>query len=572
MKKGIVFLVLLFFLSARGNAQNWYYHYNGEKINLTVDRSCLKVVTHSHFQLPSILSINNKNFGVEMISNEDQLESQKITKLTFASALNETEYSNMVKILKEDPNVIRVSPYFESPLLENNPIGISDIFYVKLKKNGDTTLLKTVAKQKNIRIVKQIPYATEWYILSLNATDKTTSLEVANQFFEMGCFADIDPALMLSVEHTCTNDPEFYRLWNLKNTICPGIDINVCKAWEITRGAGVKIAVFDDGIDRNHNDLRGNLSSLSFDAKSGQSPSVFTSGNTHGTHVAGIVGAIRNNGLQVVGVAPESSIIEISHSFVQSSTILAEFASGINWAWQNGADVINCSWKVIGGRSPLLDNAILNAITQGRNGKGCVVVFASGNDGSGVSYPADSHPDILTVGAVNDNGMLAMSNYGPLLDLVAPCCCYSTMPGNQIGYKSGTSMAAPHVAGIAAIVLSVKPGLTGQEVRDIIEKTAKKLGQFNYEITANRPNGLWNYYTGYGLADAYAAVSAAFLCTGITNFMNQTVNSNTTVTGCNINVENVTVTNGSNALFDATETTTISNNFEVLPGATLEVK
>jgi len=102
--------------------------------------------------------------------------------------------------------------------------------------------------------------------------------------------------------------------------------------------------VVDRGIDRNHNDLSANLHSLSFDAQNGTSPSRFIDTDPpyyyHGTHVAGIVGAIRNNNLQVVGVAPEAQIIGVSHDLYISTTFSAELATGITWARQNGADVI----------------------------------------------------------------------------------------------------------------------------------------------------------------------------------------------------------------------------------------
>lgn len=140
------------------------------------------------------------------------------------------------------------------------------------------------------------------------------------------------------------NDPMFGQQWGLKNNSYPGVDVNATAAWDITRGAGAKVAVVDQGIDPNHNDLKANFYSLSYDAQSGTSPSVYKSNNKHGTHVAGTVAAVWNNNLQVVGVAPESKIIRVSHDLYVSSTISSELAGGINWAWQNGADVITNSW------------------------------------------------------------------------------------------------------------------------------------------------------------------------------------------------------------------------------------
>ena len=168
-------------------------------------------------------------------------------------------------------------------------------------------------------------------------------------------------------------------------------------------------------------------------------------------------------------------------------------------------------------RSAALENAIVNAITQGRNGLGAVVIFASGNFGV-IDYPAWFHPDILVVGAVDRHGRRSVfdfeqsSGFGTQLDVVAPGSnILSTLPGNQIGEIGGTSMAAPHVAGVAALMLSVNPLLSARQVRDIIKGTANRyvLPGVTFGNTPERPTILWNNQVGHGLLDAYAAVRAA---------------------------------------------------------------
>ena len=348
-----------------------------------------------------------------------------------------------------------------------------------------------------------------WYILSLKGSVFNNSIEATNYFFETGLFQEVDPAFMFNFQTSCTNDPMFGQLWGLRNTTNAGIDINICNAWTITRGAGVSVAVIDQGIDPNHDDLRGNFHSLSFNAQIGQSPSAFVSSQNHGTHVAGTIGAVKNNRLQVVGVAPESRIMRVSHTLSLRPNVSAELASGISWAWQNGADVINNSWGDQGGqhhnilRSAALENAIIAALANGRNGRGAVVVFASGNFGV-IDYPANFHPDILVVGSINNFGRRAPSSgHGSQLDVVAPGVnILSTNNSNGTITMSGTSMAAPHVAGIAALILSIRPDLTQAQVRHAIESTARNL-------SAHPPthhNGQWNNQVGFGLVDAYAAV------------------------------------------------------------------
>ena len=370
-----------------------------------------------------------------------------------------------------------------------------------------------------------------WYILSVQGSGFRNSIEASNYFFETGYFREIDPAFMFNFAPSCVNDPMFNQQWGLRNTGQSGgrtgVDINVCFAWTITRGAGVNVAVLDTPIDPNHNDLRANFHPLSFDAQSGRSPSV-NIGTDHGTHVAGIVAAVRDNRLQVAGVAPESRIMRISHGLSATSTASAELASGISWAWQNGADVINNSWGDQGGqhhsvlRSAALENAIVNAMTQGRNGLGAIVIFASGNWGV-IDYPAWFHPDILVVGAVDRHGRRSVfpplfniprsSGFGTQLDVVAPGSdIYSTGANNRTLFDSGTSMAAPHVAGVAALMLSVNPTLTGQQVRNIIKSTANRnsnvLPGVTFSTVPGRP-ALWNSHVGHGLVNAYAAVREA---------------------------------------------------------------
>ncbi|GHV43422.1 hypothetical protein FACS1894180_2430 [Bacteroidia bacterium] len=291
------------------------------------------------------------------------------------------------------------------------------------------------------------------------------------------------------------------------------MDINACPAWEISQGAGIKVAILDKGINIYSNDLIPNLYPVMYDAEMNLARNVFSCSDRndeHGTEIAGIIGAANNN-FKMVGVAPQCILMPV---YANSEW---EDVRGINWAWHNGADVINCSWR-LPFKNDMLDEAIDSALIRGRNGKGCVVVFASGNEGvlDVVDYPANSNPDILAVGSVNWDGWRSdFSHYGTALDMVAPgnhiLTTHSWPNTDMLWEISGTSYAAPHVAGVAALILSVNPNLTGQQVRNIIESTAQKIRtDYNtYSIFPDRLNGTWNEQVGYGLVDAYAAVLAA---------------------------------------------------------------
>lgn len=378
--------------------------------------------------------------------------------------------------------------------------------------------MKKTAQQHGVQIVKHSDLMPLWYVMSMRGSDFDNAIDASNYFYETGLFGNVDPAFMFDFTPSFVpNDPYFVSndLWGLNNVAHPDYDIDAVGAWDISKGEGVVVAVVDQGIDPNHNDLSPNFHTLSYDAQSGTAPSVFT-GKNHGTHVAGTVAAVGNNSLQVVGVAHKAKIMRISHDLGDSSTISYELSIGITWAWLNGADVITNSWGDHNGQYPnlhsaMLEQAIVSAMETGRNGKGCVVLFAAGNDWNydTMGYPGDSHYDILTVGSIDNTGERSyFSSYGTKLDVVAPGNnILSTLNNNSVGYMSGTSMATPHVAGIAALILSKYPDFTRQQVVDIIESTAQKIRTDLYSYTSSRPNGTWNNQMGYGLVNALSAIS-----------------------------------------------------------------
>ena len=573
MKQKLLLLLLLLCICFEVNAQNSYYYYKGRKINLVVDTNNLNIITDNVFQKESIPGLTIRE-TIEKRNNIKQ-QNEKILKLELKAEMGKLGYWQIVDTLKQNSNVKNICPYFERT--NGTSIGISNVFYVKIKDVTDTVLLQKFAKQKDVDIIKQVPYMPLWYILSLTNFTKGNAIEISNEFYESGYFADTDPAFMFEFKSTCTNDPSFGELWGLSNNMY-GADINICNAWEITKGEGIKVAVVDKGIDVYHGDLAANIDPLSFDAESGTSPSIFN-GSIHGTHVAGIIAAVGDNELQVVGVAPEAKIMGVSHSFTVTSTIAAELASGISWAWDDaGADVINNSWGDYAGLYPelhssILEDAIINALTKGREGKGCVVVFAAGNTAPNMNYPAYFHEDIMAVGSIRHYGIRdGGSSYGNELDFVAPGnSIYSTLPYNQIGPISGTSMAAPHVSGIAALILSVDPNLTQRQVGDIIESTAKKVRteQYTYQVETGRPNGTWHEEMGYGLVDAYEAVLAVCQI----DLVDQNITTDATITACKINVQNVNVLDDAKLTLESTaDTIAINALFEVVLGSELEIK
>ena len=620
MKQQYKYIILLIFffpcLLAQGQPTTFYY-YQGEKFYLGIDYSRISIVSEGEITLDIIknrvimpdFNIKNqqKSFTTQnIISLNKQKTEIFTTEIDFLNKIDTEKYFSIIQDIQNQESIIKVSPTYT---IMDNKLGISNNFYVKLYRTDDAKILYDMAKNYSIQILGYNEFMPLWFTLSCTKETSFNTIEAANVFFESGLFESSEPEFLYH-DLLMSNDPYFSSQWGIKNTGqydgTSGIDINVEEAWNITTGSSsIRVAVFDHGFEMNHPDLQNNVLGTGYDATTGTSPA-WVRGD-HGTACAGIIGAQQNNSLGVSGVAPSIRLMSISINLLFSDTP-QQLANGFNWAWQNGADVISNAW---GGYTPssIIDDAITNTLVNGRNGKGTILVFAAGNENNtNIRYPGNSNPDILVVGAISpcgerksftscDGETVWGSCYGTQLDIVAPGVLVPTTDrqGTQ-GYNpnipihiwnggtkinndfanadytiwfNGTSSACPHVAGTAALVLSVNPFLTVQQVNYIIESTAQKIGGYNYQTTPGRPNGTWYEQMGYGLVDAYAAVQAA---TCPTTFVSGTISADTTYSGCKIEVVNTTIQNNANVIFDAEQYTSIYGNFEVKNGSTLEVK
>ncbi|MEA1905705.1 MAG: S8 family serine peptidase, partial [Euryarchaeota archaeon] len=213
-------------------------------------------------------------------------------------------------------------------------------------------------------------------------------------------------------------------------------------------GTGVKVAVLDTGIDYTHEDLDSNYKG-GYDFVFSDSDPFDDSYNSHGTHVAGIIAAERN-GVGVVGVAPNASIYAVKVLDGSGYGLASWVIAGIEWAVENDMDVVVMSSGTEEDSQPLQD-ACRNA-----HDSGVILVAAAGNTyGGNVTYPA-RHDSVIAVTATNLNGSPAsFSPVGPEIEFAAPGVnILSTTRGDCYGYLSGTSQAAPHVAGTAALIIS----------------------------------------------------------------------------------------------------------------------
>lgn len=353
----------------------------------------------------------------------------------------------------------------------------------------------------------------------------------------------------------CTDDPLYSYQWYLENTGSSiqynglaGADIDIINAWSISKGDSIVVAVMDSGIDTLHPEFAGRLLS-GFDAFATDSinthgyPFLDYEQNAHGTACAGIIGAEQDNNMGISGVAPLVQLVPVRIFFyinlnnqIVPFTNMNALLTGTAYSWNTmGVDVISCS----AGLSPeyinllTIDTTLCNeelrlAYTDGRDGKGSVLLFSAGNDNvNEVLWPANI-AETIAVGASDMCDTRKRPNdcsgenwwgssYGETLDLIAPGVKIATcdISGND-GYSSGdyamtfngTSAACPVAAGVTALLLSENPALTSSEVRHLLKFTCEKVSSYAYDSV--NLHGTWNEEVGHGRINAHLALLDAF--------------------------------------------------------------
>jgi subtilisin family serine protease len=315
------------------------------------------------------------------------------------------------------------------------------------------------------------------------------------------------------------NDPFFpmfqYNLRNrgivleISDTIHPqttaGADIKATAAWDETHGdPGVVIAVLDTGVDMTHPDLSAKVVSAGHDFVNDDEDA--TDDFWHGTHVAGVAAADTNNSEGIAGVAWNCKILPVKVMGAEGEGYYSWIIDGIVWAADQGAKVINLS---LGGDA---DDPFLEDACKYAHDKGVVLVASAGNDAAAVVYPAAYDDYVLAVAATDYNDEWTdFSNFGPQVDVAAPGqWIMGPIPlwAPEEGYlpyafASGTSMAAPHVSGMAALLFSLKPELKPDEVMAIIRYTADDV---NKTAHPGRDD-----YIGYGRINMQRALAPYIL-------------------------------------------------------------
>lgn len=493
MRRYLIILLLISFALTGWGTNSCYYYCKGEKIRLTEDSTSFVRFRNSPGEgigtIPSFHCIKSLTDGTRYVD----------IYCIDSNANPKTSACNVDGIYVGEKEFCYINDFG----LRLIPTGFIN---VKLKSLNDYGLLSKAAADYGCIIFAQNPFMPLWYSLCMVSVTGQSSLGLANTLYESGKFAAVSPSFS-GEKNEISYDPQVLQQWGLYNQNNVGNDISASPAWNYATGRGVKIAFVDSGVDLTHSDLADNAYPQSYDTETNSMPSQTYS--NHGTHCAGIVAAVRNNAVGACGVAPDAQIISVSFNFSNSLNGEQKLANGINWAWLHGADIISCSWS--SGYSEVITDAIDLAVSSGRNGLGCVVVCAAGNQGQlsgGLSFPATYGSNVIAVGNMQSDGETRQtSSHGTNMFLMAPGTdILSTIPNNMTALMTGTSMACPHVSGVAALMLERNPNLTYLEIQQIMAGAARKVGRRAYSTYDDKPYGTWNAYGGYGLVDAYQSI------------------------------------------------------------------
>lgn len=401
----------------------------------------------------------------------------------------------LVKALKISLLVLLL-PYQMMAAPKTEPEAAPGEYVVKIKSNERILNTKALSKSLGATIKSQIS-GTQFVVVQKPLIQ--TRASVISQLLETGLVEYAEPNFIYKTQAT-PNDPSFGNLWGMKNSKYSGIDISAEQAWDITTGSDdILVAVIDTGIDYNHSDLKANVWTNA--AELNGKPDIDDDGNgivddihganfsgtaptgnpfddnSHGTHCSGTIGGSGNNEVGVAGVNWKTKIMAVKFLSASGSGSLEGAVKAIKYAVDNGAKVLSNSWGGGGFSQALKD------IIQYSSDKGALFIAAAGNSSanndSSEAYPANyDTPNMIAVAAIGENGSLAsFSSYGKKkVHLAAPGVnILSTIPNEKYAQYSGTSMATPHVSGVAALVWGHEPNLTAIEVKERLLKTVTPL-------------------------------------------------------------------------------------------------
>lgn len=379
-------------------ADSVYYWYGDKKIYLAVNPEKQYVVYEETQNLISTQSAIYEDGGTLSYPMLQPIGGKQISQNHLRWGVTS---SSQVSILQTRSNssIVYHAPYYISASGEE--VGISHLFYVKLKSKADESKLIQLAEKHNVEVLGCNKYLPLWYTLSCTDQSTGNTLQMANLFYETGLFQASEPSIMVDLLNSdarasnfVPNDPYWGNQWNLPA-------INWEEAYQLTQGEGITVAIIDQGIEPLHPDFSEVPYGIDLLNPTYDSQNVVY--GSHGTACAGIIKATVNNGIGVAGIAPKVKIYSVCHPLMfPNPNIVQELATGLAIAVEN-ADVVSCSWSDDSFNSSMFVDVIKYNASWGRKNKGTIVVFSTGNDYGNVSSPTNCHEDIIAVGAVSTN-------------------------------------------------------------------------------------------------------------------------------------------------------------------------
>jgi len=503
MKSNLTLLFLSFFLftstSLMTQKDNYYWSAN-QKHSLHEDKNHV------------IISVSSGNVDEVKRKIQAEYSVRNIKLLRSASGLL-IEFSqnspSLESLLQSHPQ-IEAAAYGHRLVGEGPPVFLTGEILLQLQEGIEIHKILSLISGEYLSYE-----ATKYDTYTIRIKDWQKVFSLANKIYESDLVRYSHPNFIAAIERyqVTPTDPLYAQQYYLNQG--NNIDINAPQAWQLSRGLSqVRVAVIDDGVEA-HEDLNGRV----VQGFTPTDPNGFgapLNNGAHGQACAGIIGATHEN-MGIAGVSPCTQIIPLNIFAGQEN--VNNIRDAIDWAWDEGqADVLSNSWGYPnqGANFDAITFAINRARTLGRGGLGSVVVFASGNEHqnfSGVTFPANVN-GVIAVGAIDRNGNIwNYSSRGPQMDFVAPSGnvggagdLVTTDRMGNLGYNNGnyannfggTSAAAPQVAGVAALMLSVNAGLTENQVRTILQNTATDMGTAGFDNTF-----------GFGRVNASAALQQA---------------------------------------------------------------
>jgi len=531
-------LLLLFYGISIGQTLERSYFAGGQEITLDLYLEEISVSFKTPTDALNDLQILNPILS-GILASTKKMYGQHKRQIKLSQAISEGQLASFLDQIKSLPQVAMAAPVFK---YNNVRQAINEEFIVRFVEGTSLNDIDALNAQMGVQTIRNS--APDTYVLKVDKSTELNGLSAANMYHQSELTVWAEPNFIYlegDLFNATVNDPLHSQQWAHVNTgqtvatestpatvvATPDADMDVDLAWDIVPGGstGIIVAIIDSGVDLDHPDLDDNLVTGEDFSGDGDGPDA-PGDQAHGTNCAGLVAAEGNNSLGVAGISYNSKIMPLQVFNSAGSAGSADIPGAIDYAWQNGADILSNSWGG-GSVSTALEDAIGRAKTNGRAGKGCVILFSSGNGGSGnVNYPARL-ADVIAVGAAsmqdekknpgsNDRQFWWGGNYGADLDVVAPTICYSTDIIGAAGYNTtsgstgdyyetfnGTSAACPNAAGVMALILSANSALTSDQAQTVLENSADKIDFYAYDA-----NG-WNKHTGYGRVNAYQAVLAA---------------------------------------------------------------